>query len=220
MSVSLSEIYDILYGYYGPQKWWPAKTKFEVIAGAILTQNTNWKNVERAIVNIKNEGKTDIRKISEIDINELEELIRPSGFFKQKADRLQRFCRFILDEYETIENMFKEESDKLRNKLLEFNGIGHETADSILLYAGNIPFFVVDAYTKRILKRIGFDINNDYETIRRFFENGIPRKAQIYNEYHALIVQLAKDFCRKKPLCKGCPLEKKCLYSRNNKEKK
>jgi len=211
---NLNEIYNILYSHYGPRYWWPADTPFEVIVGAILTQNTNWKNVEKAIRNLKLAGYLDIRKISKIRKDGLEELIKPSGFYRQKAERLQNFCRLLLNEYGSIENMFRERPGDLRNKLLSQKGIGPETADSILLYAGNFPFFVIDSYTKRVFDRLGFRINDNYEDIRNFFESNIPKNVGIYKEYHALIVEFAKDFCRKRPLCEKCPLKKKCSYNR------
>ncbi|MBN2101460.1 MAG: endonuclease III domain-containing protein [Candidatus Aenigmarchaeota archaeon] len=206
----LMDFYVILFSHYGPRHWWPAETPFEVIIGAILTQNTNWKNVEKAIDNLKSEGCLDIRKIVEIRKERLEEMIRSSGFYKQKAERLQNFCRFVLNEYGSLEEMFHENTDKIRKDMLDLKGIGHETADSILLYAGGLPFFVIDEYTRRIFRRIGFRVNENYEDIRKLFEKNIPKDVGIYKEYHALIVELAKEFCRKKPLCFDCPLRNIC----------
>ncbi len=212
--IKFMDIYQILYSYYGPQYWWPAETPFEVIAGAILAQNTNWKNVEKAIDNLKSAKLLDIEKIAHIRKERLEELIKPSGFYKQKAERLQLLCRFILHNYGSIENMFRESPDKIRKDMLGLKGIGHETADSILLYAGGLPFFVIDEYTRRIFRRIGFRVNENYEDIRKLFEKNIPKDVGIYKEYHALIVELAKEFCRKKPICMSCPLKIECGYCR------
>ena len=206
----LMNIYNILFSHYGPQRWWPAETPFEVIVGAILTQNTNWRNVEKAIDNLKSVGCLDIRKISKMRKEKLEELIKPSGFYKQKTERLQKFCQFVLDEYGSVEKMFRQDSEKLRAEILGQKGIGPETADSILLYAGELPFFVVDACTKRIFGRLGFRINDNYEDVKKFFEKNIPKDVGIYKEYHAFIVELAKEFCRKKSLCKECPLKITC----------
>ncbi|NOX71427.1 MAG: endonuclease III domain-containing protein [Candidatus Micrarchaeota archaeon] len=206
----LIRIYNKLLSHYGNQNWWPAGTRFEVIVGAILTQNTNWKNVEKAISNLKNVGKLNINSIVHMKRSELEELIKPSGFYRQKAERLQSFCSFILDNFGSIESMFKTKPEKLRDIILMQNGIGPETADSILLYAGDLPFFVVDAYTRRLLKRVGIGRLESYEEIRHLFESNLPPDVRIYKEYHALIVELSKGFCKKKPSCNGCPLTDIC----------
>ncbi len=210
------EVYDKLFSCYGKRHWWPADTPFEVLIGAILTQNTNWKNAEKAIDNLKKTKNLNIEKIAKMEEKELENMIKPSGFYRQKAERLQNFCNFILEDFGSVEKMFRTNPKKLRSILLDFRGIGPETADSILLYAGELPFFVIDAYTKRIFRRIGYDIGNNYEEMRTFFENNIPKDVELYKEYHALIVELAKVFCRKKPLCGKCPVKNNCNTGKKN----
>jgi len=200
----LTEIYQILLKHFGPRNWWPMQRGFspkewEVEVGAVLTQNTNWKNVEIALRNLKREGivsKEDIQRIPE---KSLANLIRPSGYYKQKAKKLKALAEFS--------------GKPTRENLLNIWGIGKETADSILLYAYGKPHFVVDAYTKRIFSRLGLIAKEwDYERIRGYFEKNIPRKTNLYKEYHALIVELGKNFCKGKPLCGECPLNQMCKY--------
>ncbi|MEK6678579.1 MAG: endonuclease III domain-containing protein [Nitrospirota bacterium] len=205
---ALLEIYNILHKQFGPQHWWPAETPFEVIVGAILTQNTAWGNVTKAIDNLKKEGYLMPELLYSLSISKLARLIRPSGYYNIKAKRLKEFLKFLFNEYDgSLEKMFKINLSELREKLLKINGIGPETADSILLYAGNYPIFVIDAYTKRILQRHNI-INDgiDYHPLQRLFMDNLPEDADLFNEYHALIVKTAKDFCKKKPLCDICPL--------------
>ncbi|MBN1383704.1 MAG: endonuclease III domain-containing protein [Elusimicrobia bacterium] len=212
----LYKIYKELLKHFGPQGWWPIagiynpkkksfsdKEKFEIMTGAILTQNTSWNNVEKALANLRKENFLDIYKISRINLKKLQKLIKPSGFYKQKAIRLKNFAISVqnrLKQVRVLENITRE-------VLLSINGIGPETADSIMLYALGKPYFVVDAYTKRLTDRLGIFKGKDYDEIQRYFEKNIPRRVNIYREYHALIVELAKRFCRKKPEC-GAPLEK------------
>ena len=176
----LRRYYDALYRTWGPQHWWPAETRFEVIVGAYLTQNTAWTNVERALANLRDAGLLNIAGIRSSSIPELEQLIRPSGYFRQKAQRLKTFVAFLDKRYEgSLDRMFSECSEKLRQELLELNGVGPETADSILLYAGNHPVFVVDAYTRRILERHNIlPQKADYEEIRQLFQHALEPVAQ------------------------------------------
>lgn len=195
----------------GPQNWWPARTPFEVIVGAILTQNTAWTNVEKAIANLRRERLLSPRALERVPQAHLAQLIRSSGYFRQKAKKLKAFVRFLRNEYSgSLLRMFRTPTAELRNKLLAVHGIGPETADSILLYAGRQAVFVVDSYTKRVLHRHKLAGEKpDYETVRALFENNLPRDAQLYNEYHALLVTVGKNWCRtKKPLCEECPLQK------------
>ena len=205
----LLDIYNALYSHYGPQRWWPGETPFEVMVGAVLTQNTNWGNVERAITNLKGADRLSPEAIDCMPEAELAELIRPSGYFNIKAKRLKAFVRYFIERYEgSIERMKREDCTKLRREVLAVNGIGPETADSILLYALDCPTFVVDAYTKRIFSRHGFFPETaDYHEVQQFFMDNLPKETRLYNEYHALIVKLAKDRCIKKAgKCELCVL--------------
>ncbi len=190
----LMRIYDALLKRHGRQNWWPCKTgnTFEVCVGAILTQNTNWNNVEKAIGNLIKAKCIDARKIAAMDNGKLQSLIRPSGFFRQKAKRLKEFSHFVLS-FGTMNNFIK---DVTRGELLNVRGIGPETADSILLYACDKPYFVVDAYTRRMLSSLRLLNSEDYERIRNFFERNVPQDANLYKEFHALIVKHAKTCCR------------------------
>lgn len=237
---------DVIRKYYlsllrrwGPQNWWPAQSRFEVIVGAYLTQNTNWSNVEKAIGQLRRTGVLSVKGIREISLNELEQLIRSSGYFRQKALRLKKFIEFLDSKYGgSLDRMFAQGTGELRAELLSLNGVGPETADSILLYAGGHPVFVVDAYTRRVLERHGIiDSRTSYEEIRTLVEEAIsssqpksltvlrrgahPRHpasrlsarersplVQHYNELHALIVRAGNEYCRKQPACEGCPLKK------------
>lgn len=201
-------IFQKLFDYYGPQNWWPADSPFEVIIGAILTQNTNWTNVEKAILNLKQADALSVQKLEQMDAPGLAKLIRPSGYFNIKAKRLKNVIHFLLTKYDgDLNRMFEREMGALRSELLSLNGVGPETADSILLYAGNYPTFVIDAYTKRIFTRLGlFDETMRYEQMRDYFHRRLQQDVTVFNEYHALIVSHAKAFCNKKPACQGCPL--------------
>ena len=193
----------------GPQHWWPARTPFEVIVGAILTQNTSWQNVARAIKNLRRAGRLSLRALERTPRRRVAALIRSSGYFNQKAARLKHFVRSVVDEYGgSLQRMFREPTARLRARLLELNGIGAETADSILLYAGNHPSFVVDAYTRRILARHGLISEKaSYAQVQSLFENNLPRSVRIYNEYHAQLVEVGKRYClRRKAHCGNCPL--------------
>ena len=204
----LMKIYDEMYQRFGPQHWWPGHTKTEIIGGAILTQNTNWGNVEKALSNMKKAKLLNFSALQKTSEQRIAELIRPSGYFNIKAKRLKNFVNFFYEEYHgSWKKIQQEPFDILRKKILSVNGIGPETADSILLYALNRPVFVVDAYTKRIFSRHGL-INHrtDYDTVQQLFMGNLPHDVQLFNEYHALIVRAAKEYCRTKPQYKGCPL--------------
>jgi endonuclease III related protein len=211
----LTQVFELLLEHYGALEWWPADTPFEVCVGAILTQNTNWLNVEKAIVNLKREGVLSLEALHDIDPEWLAELIRPSGFFNIKTVRLKHFVTWLSERYGTLEAMFEVDWRQLREELLAVRGIGRETCDSILLYAGEKPSFVVDAYTKRLFSRLGMVQEKDsYEEVRSLFMDHLPNDSKLFNEYHALIVQHCKQHCRKKPSCAGCPLRGHCLLSR------
>lgn len=207
----LEEFYSALYAHYGPQKWWPATTRFEVIVGAILTQNTNWGNVERAIKNLKRAKLMTPKAMYAVKVQELASFIRPAGYFNVKARRLKNFLDTLFGSYGgSLSALLKKDRAKLREELLRINGIGPETADSILLYAALKPAFVVDAYTRRIMARHALaKPDSTYHELQGLFTRNIAPKIQLFNEYHALIVMTGKDFCKtKKPLCMKCPLER------------
>jgi len=202
-------IYGKLYKHFGPQEWWPAETPFEVIVGAILTQNTSWSNVEKAIANLKKNRLLTPGALKAIPVSRLAKLIRSSGYYNQKARKLKNFTRFLFQGYGgSLDKMFQDDRLILRGKLLEVNGIGFETADSILLYAANMPMFVVDAYTRRILSRHGL-IRPDasYSQIQDYFMDNLKNDAGLFNEFHALIVRLGKEICKTAPECGVCPLK-------------
>lgn len=211
----LKKFYRSLYSHFGPQHWWPANSKFEVVVGAILTQNTNWQNVERAIKNLKKEKLLTARAIDQVHLSTLKKAIRPAGFFNQKSVRLKIFTNHLKENHNfSLTKMFSQDISPLREELLSLKGIGPETADSIILYGAEKPIFVVDAYTRRILSRHNV-VNEaaDYGTIQKVFEKNLTGSyrgnVEVYNEYHALIVRTAKEFCKaKEPNCEGCPLEK------------
>ncbi|MEW6001380.1 MAG: endonuclease III domain-containing protein [Nitrospirota bacterium] len=205
----LVEIYRELFHAFGPQHWWPGETPFEIALGAILTQNTNWGNVERAIENLKKGEALKARAIYGMPAGKLALLIMPAGYFNIKAKRIKAFISFLMSEYQGSMEKLKGEGLKiLRSKLLKVNGIGPETADSILLYALNKPVFVIDTYTKRVLSRHNImDYNESYERFQELFHSSLKRSVRLFNEYHALLVRVGKAFCRTRPLCKECPLE-------------
>ena len=211
----LLEIYRLLFARFGPLNWWPGETPFEVMVGAILTQNTAWTNVEKAMKALKQEDMLSPEAILKADTRKLKRLIRPSGYFNQKALRLKEFVRFIVsDPYQgQVERLAAEDAASLRQKLLSVRGIGPETADSILLYALEKPVFVVDAYTRRSFSRLGFLApETDYQLIQDFFTTHLPKDLKLYNDYHAQIVYLGKEYCKTRPLCSSCPLNslKRC----------
>ena len=205
----LEELYQLLFDRFGPQGWWPGDTPFEVALGAILTQNTNWQNVSRVLAALKAEGYLDAVLLGQLPEAELANRFRPAGYYNLKARRVKNFLDFFAARFESsMENMALEELDNLRAELLGLHGIGPETADSILLYALHKPTFVVDAYTFRILSRHGLVTEPcGYEELRQFFMDRLPVEVPLYQEFHALLVRLAKEFCRPQPQCAGCPLE-------------
>jgi endonuclease-3 related protein len=231
--MTVIDIFNRLLSHYGFQNWWPIVENgvsvyspefrmrsrtcdeiFEIAVGAILTQNTAWKNVEKAIINLKQAGVLSYKSILNLPVENLASLIKPSGYFNQKAKKLKGFAEFIDKRLDcNIENLRKFDTLTARNLLLEIWGVGYETADSILLYGLNFPIFVVDAYTHRIFSRMGI-IRQDfkYETIRLFFENNLPKDHLIYNEYHALIVKHGVNKCRKKAICDNCVIRDICPY--------
>jgi endonuclease III related protein len=205
----LAIYYDALFRAHGPQHWWPGRTRFEIIVGAILTQNTSWTNVERAIVALRREKLLNPRAIERVSTARLARLIRSSGYFRQKARKLKAFVQFLRKQYQgSLNKMFAMSTVQLREQLLGVHGIGPETADSILLYAGGHRVFVVDAYTRRLLERHGLiHAKSSYEEIRSLFENNLSHDAKLFNEYHALIVHTGKHFCLKRqPECDRCVL--------------
>lgn len=206
----LLEIYGRLYKRFGPQKWWPGETPFEIIVGAILTQNTAWSNVEKAIRNLKRSKVLSSRALTKTKTPAIAKLIRPSGYYNIKAQRLRNFLNFLNKRFNgNLKRLLATEGEKLRKELLEIKGIGPETADSILLYAANKPFFVIDAYTKRVLLRHRLAGKKAaYEELQGFFMSNLPKDVKLYNEYHALIVKVGKELCRKRPECRQCPLNK------------
>ncbi len=204
----IQNFYTVLYRKYGPQHWWPSRTPFECAVGAILTQNTSWKNVEKAISALRENSLLSARRLRSIPTERLSNIIRPCGYHNLKAKRLQNFVDFLFDYYEgNMKNMLGEDRDSLRKKLLSVNGIGKETADSILLYALGKPMFVVDAYSRRILYRHHLITQRaDYAQIQKLFTESLQDRTEIFGEYHALIVKAGKLHCRKKARCDGCPL--------------
>src|SRR5215467_4903348 len=236
---AIPRYYASLLQRYGPQNWWPAQSRFEVIVGAYLTQNTNWSNVEKAVANLRRARALNMKALRALPLAKLEELVRPSGYFRQKAARLKGFIAFLDEKYSgSLDRMFAQPSESLRAELLALNGVGPETADSILLYAGNHPVFVVDAYTRRILERHGMiGPKTGYEEIRSLIEAGISSQkpellkvfragtdpghsvsrisagsrsqlAQHFNEFHAVIVRAGKQYCRSTAQFEGCPLQR------------
>ena len=209
----LKAVFRVLYKAYGPQYWWPGDTPFEVLVGAVLTQNTAWTNVEKAIANLKRERILTFSSMLNVAPENLASLIRPSGYFNIKTKRLRHLILFIHTQYAgSLSKMFAADPARLRQQLLEVYGIGPETADAILLYAGGKPFFVVDAYTKRIFSRQGFISGNaDYRSVQGLFMDNLPHDTRFFNEFHALIVRIGKEHCKKKrPLCSDCPIWRQC----------
>ncbi|MBW2030936.1 MAG: endonuclease III domain-containing protein [Deltaproteobacteria bacterium] len=205
----LMEMYEILLSRFGPQYWWPGETELEVMVGAVLTQNTNWKNVERAIKRLKEEDMLSLRALHSLSIQDLARMIRPAGYYNVKARRLKNLVRFVLERCgEDLSLFLNQETDELRDGLLSVKGIGEETADSILLYAARRPVFVIDAYTYRILSRHGMVVEqSSYSELQSLFMDNLPRDRELYGEFHALIVRTGKEFClSSKPKCRGCPL--------------
>jgi len=233
--VNLYKIYEVLLNYFGEQGWWPTtregetkpehrgeeprteREKLEIVVGAILTQNTSWKNVEKAIENLNREGMMDVHKLRDVDERSLAELIKSSGYYNQKARRIKDFVNFLVNKYDgRLEKLFSLDIESLRKELLSIRGIGKETADSIILYSALKPIFVIDAYTKRIMRRLGVTEKDDYDELQKLFMESLPRDQKLFAEYHALLVRLGKEYCKKrKPRCKDCPLKKLCGYPKS-----
>ncbi len=215
MKKRIQIIYELLLDSFGPQKWWPTETPFEVIVGAILTQQTSWKNVEKAIRNLKRNGLLSPFSLYALPVEELKSQIRPSGFYNVKAERLKDFLKAFVEEFNgKIANLKKEDKEKLRIRLLKIKGLGRETVDSILLYALDKEVSVVDAYTFRIFKRNGIIDSENYEEVRSLVEESLSENStetlSKFKEMHALIVELGKKFCKKVPQCSRCPLKEIC----------
>ncbi|MEO1783518.1 endonuclease III domain-containing protein [Thermodesulfobium sp. 4217-1] len=207
--IDLLKNYEILYNFFGPQGWWPADSPLEVIVGAVLTQSTSWQNVERAIINLKKEGLLDFEALVNVEQDKLAMLIKPSGYYNIKAKRLKNLIIEIHKNFQDLEDIKKLSMEDARNFLLKINGIGCETADSILLYALGYPVFVIDAYTLRWLERFHIKFSGSkrdrYHQSQALFMKNLPKDSKLFNEYHALIVRMGKEFCKKVPNCKGCP---------------
>ena len=209
MSSKLSQAYERLLAAFGPQNWWPGDSPFEIMVGAVLVQNTAWRNAERAIENLREAGVMEPHSLYALPPVELAELIRPAGYYQVKTKRLRNLLKFVIEEFDgSLDAMFSTSLSTLREHLLAISGIGPETADAILLYAGGLPTFVVDTYTHRILARHGWiDYDADYHQIKDDFESALPADAPLYNEYHALLVRVGKDYCKRTgPKCETCPL--------------
>lgn len=210
MTTPVRNAYDRLFAAYGPQGWWPGESPLEVLIGAVLVQNTAWRNVEKALANLREAGCLNARRLYALRVEELAELIRPAGYYRIKAQRLRNLLQLVVERYDAdLTTMFATPPDVLRSELLEVHGVGSETADAILLYAGQIPSFVADSYAQRVLARHGWlDFDADYTAVKEFFEERLPSDVRLYNEYHALLVRVGKDHCKSGgPKCDGCPLQ-------------
>jgi endonuclease-3 related protein len=209
---SLLAIYQLLYKQYGPQHWWPAETPLEMVVGAILTQSAAWINVEKAIRNLKASTDLSIEGLQSLPQGELARLIHPSGYYNVKARKIRAFIDWLAEEYDgDLDKLFALDTAELRNELLSVHGVGEETADSIILYGAHQPVFVIDAYTRRIITRLGLaPREGTYAAYQALFMDNLPHDESLFNEYHALLVQHGKTVCRKKPLCAGCCLDNLC----------
>ncbi|MDO8567981.1 MAG: endonuclease [Dehalococcoidales bacterium] len=217
VSQRLQAIYDRLFAVYGPQHWWPARERFEVIIGAILTQSAAWTNVEKAMTNLRAAGAVSPAALRTLPRSEITKLIHPCGYYNAKALKLKSFAGWMGERYQdNLDKLFGNGVDHLREELLSVYGIGQETADSIMLYAGNKPIFVVDAYTRRIISRVGLGPERDsYNAYQAYFMAHLPPDYKLFNEYHALLVNLAKNVCRPEPHCKECCLNDLCENSKS-----
>ncbi len=210
----LLNVYDRLLDCYGPQHWWPAEEPFEVMVGAILTQSAAWINVEKAINNLKAAKALSPQTLRQLSLTEIAKLIHPCGYYNAKALKLKSLADWLGEYYhDALGGLFSSNIHHLRQQLLSIHGIGEETADSIILYAANKPIFVIDAYTRRILNRLGLSPKgNSYTAYQSLFMENLPTEAKLFNEYHALLVRLGKSVCRNRPLCPQCCLSDTCLY--------
>lgn len=213
------EVFESLLSHYGPRKWWPGRTRFEVIAGAILTQNVSWKNAKKAVDNLKGLGLLSPKAVYAAETSEIAENIKSSRFYFQKAEKLKNFCRRLEEGYGgSLDRLFRKDAGALREELISLKGIGPETADCILLYAGKKLSFVSDAYTKRFLDRYGILEDAKYDEIRDYFMKNLPEDIYVYNEFHALIVHHCNSVCRARPDCGACPVRRintdvSCVYA-------
>jgi len=208
-SAVIQQAYDALFARWGKQRWWPARTRLEMMLGAILTQNTAWTNVEKAMANLRADHALSFQALEQASVEQIANWIRPAGYFNQKASYIKGMVETIRERFGgSLNQLFALDTPTLRKELLSWKGVGPETADSILLYAGKRPVFVVDAYTKRFLFRHGWcDKKASYDSVAKLFTDNLPEDVQLYNEYHALIVRLCKEHCNPTPKCEGCPLE-------------
>ncbi len=211
----IKELYERLFTTYGCQRWWPAEEPFEVMVGAILTQSASWNNAAKAIANLKAAGALSPQAIRSLPVSELARIIHPCGYFNAKALKLKALVEWFAAYDDDFNNLSAIDTDALRRELLCVHGIGPETADSILLYAISKPVFVIDAYTRRIAGRLGFEVEKEsYDSYQRLFTANLAADTRIYNEYHALLVKLAKEACRKKPLCADCCIRDLCRFAK------
>lgn len=206
----LTQMYQILFEHFGHRRWWPGNSPLEVCVGAILTQNTSWKNVEKAITNLKNAGNLKVSLLHKISTDELATLIKPAGYYNIKAKRLKNFITHLVKRHQgSLDSMFQADVDELRTELLSINGVGKETADCMILYAANKPIFVIDAYTKRVLERHGIvGQDADYDSMQMIFHRNLKEDLALFNDFHAQFVAVGSRHCRRNPKCAGCPLER------------
>ena len=218
ISKVLQNIYHQLVGHYGPQHWWPADEPFEVMVGAILTQSAAWVNVEKAIANLKAARALSPEELRRFSLTEIANLIHPCGYYNAKARKLKSLVQWLGEYYaDNLNKLYASSTHQLRQQLLSIYGIGEETADSMILYAANKPVFVIDAYTRRIISRIGLTPNdNSYDAYQALFMDNLPAEVALFNEYHALLVCLGKNACRKHPLCQKCCLRDICRFNAND----
>ena len=210
-----AKVYKLLFERFGQQHWWPAESVFEVVVGALLMQQTSWRNVEKSIANLKRNGMLEPARLATARVEDLGELVRPAGLHRTKPARIRDFSRQIVDTRGgDVMAFLNRDAGQLRKEMLSMKGVGPETADSILLYAAGVPVFVVDAYTKRLCERICLMKRLDYESIQEYFTKNLPEDVELYKEFHALIVRHAKETCRIKPMCGGCVLGRWCGYNK------
>jgi endonuclease-3 related protein len=214
MQVRLLKIFDLLLERFGPRHWWPAHSPFEMMVGAVLTQAVAWRNVEQAIANLEGAGLLSPQGIYQAESVEIERLIRPTRYYRMKTKKLQALVKFIVEQYQgDLDLMFQEDPVRLRAKLLQVYGLGPESVDAILLYAGKMMVFVIDEYTKRIFSRLGIVASKiSYRQLQTFFTTNLPAEAPLYNEYHALIDRLGNQVCHLTPRCQECPLVMECEF--------
>ena len=213
----MRQVYDLLYERYGPQGWWPAKTRIEVVLGAILVQSTAWGNAAKALDAIREAGVLDVVALARLPEGEIAELVRSSGFYTVKGRRVKVFVEHVMEQHGgDLDAMLDQDAAELRRELLGIHGIGEETADCIVLYAAGKPTFVIDEYTRRIVGRLGVGPGGrrTYSDYQRLFEDALGSEVGVFGEYHALLIALGKDVCRKSPLCLGCALKQVCEYGR------